>query len=256
MPTYSESFAGGATTANTLLTLAPTTGWQVPPGQYTIVRARIGYANIVNAKESSGFLVIQLSGGTTWAFAYGGGTGAATNGGQMQAEDIDMSIPIGTGTLVTVKVITSEVHNDTRVSLMYIEGQGPTCMTLAGGGAGQDLTAGTELTLAVNSGLAPVTLTPYRDGRIIQMRIAGGGLVDALSQAMRITIQVPGLPEQFEFIAMSGPGGAATALGCKADVISNLDIPVKANSTLTVKALTTVTTGGAVQSVAVSFLVV
>ena len=256
MATYSEDFAGGATTANTILTLAPTAGWQVPPGQFTIYKVRIGYANIVNAKEAQGFLIIQISGqgGGTWAFAYGGATGATTDANTMPAEEIDMSIPVTGGQTVKVQVITAEVHNDTRVGLMYTEGGNASCMTLCAGGAGQDVTAGTELALAVNALLQPVDMTPWKDARIRQIRFAGSGVAAALSGAHRIRIIIPGQADVYKFIVGSGPGGAATGSPAAADVISGLDIPVKNGSTVTVKVLNTVTTGQATLSAAVSLL--
>lgn len=256
MTTYSEDFAGGATTANTLLTLAPTAGWQVPPGQFIIYKARVGYANIVNAKEASGFLIIQISGqgGGTWAFAYGGGTGATTDSNTMPAEQIRMSIPIRGGQNVICKVITAEVHNDTRVGLMYTEGAGPACMTLCAGGAGQDVTAGTELALTVNALLAPVDMTPWKDARIKEIRFAGSGIVAALSGAHRLRIIIPGQPDVYKFIVGGGAGGAATGSPSDADVIDNLDIPIKQGSTVTVKILNTVTTAQATLSAAVSLL--
>ena len=253
MSDYGKSFAGGATTANTELTLAPTGGWQVPPGSYNIYKAVVASANIANAKESSGFLIILLSNGRKYAFCFGGGTGGATNAGTHAADHIPMSIPISGGMTVTVSVLTAEVHNDTRVSLVYKDGGGPDCMTLACGGAGQDQTAGTELTLTANSTLAPITLTPYRDGKIVQIRATGAGIIDALAQGRRIILEIPGAPNQYEFVLFNGPGGAATAQGCAADALDLPNgIPVKKNSAITVKVLTTATTGGAILSSAVS----
>lgn len=256
MTTFSKAFSGGATTANTVLALAPTTGWVVPPGSFTIYRARVASVNIVNAKEQSGFLIVDVAGGRKHAYAFGGGTGGATNSGTILPDEIDMSIPVQGGQTVIVSVLTAEVHNDTRVSLMYAEGMnGTENMTLAAGGAGQDLTAGTELTLTANTLLAPVNMTPWRNGRIKQIRVTGAGIIDALAQGRRIVLSIPGQPEQFEFVAFNGPGGAATAIGCPSDVIKDLDIPVTANSTITAKVLTTATTGGAVLSAAVSLLI-
>ena len=256
MPTYSEDFAGGATTANTVLTLAPTAGWQVPPGSFYIYKLRIGYANIVNAKEAQGFVIVAISGqgGGTWAFAYGGAAGATTDANTMPAEEIDMAIPIKGGQTVKVQVLTAEVHNDTRVGLMYKEGNGGTCMTLCAGGAGQDVTAGTELALAANALLTPVDMTPWKDARIRQIRFAGSGVAAALSGAHRVRIIIPGQADVYKFIMGSGPGGAATGSPAAADVIKDLDIPVKSGSVVTVKVLDTVTTGGATLSAAVSLL--
>lgn len=256
MPTYSEDFQGGATTANTLLTLTPTGGWTVPPGQFTIYKARIGYANIVNAKEAAGFLIVQISGqgGGTWAFAYGGATGATTDANTMPAEEIDMSIPVSGGQVVICKVITSEVHNDTRVGLQYTEGNGPTCMTLCAGGAGQDTTAGTELALTANALLTPVDMTPWKDARIRQIRFAGSGIIAALSGAKRIRIIIPGQADVYKFIVGCGPGGAATGSPSAADVVKDLDIPVSKGSAVVVKVLQTATTGEATLSCSVSLL--
>lgn len=256
MGTYSEDFSGGATTANTLLTLTPTGGWTVPPGQFTIYKARIGYANIVNAKEAAGFLLVQISGqgGGTWAFPYGGGAGATTDANIMAAEEIDMSIPVTGGQTVICKVITAEVHNDTRVGLMYTEGNGPMCMTLCAGGAGQDTTAGTELTLTVNTLLTPVDMTPWKNAKIRQIRFAGSGIIAALSGAKRIRIIIPGQPDVYKFIVGCGPGGAATGSPSHADVISGLDIPVTQGSPVVVKVLQTATTGEATLSCSVGLL--
>jgi hypothetical protein len=255
MGTYAKAFAGGATTANTVLALAPTTGWEVPPGSYTITTIRIASVSIVNAKEQSGFVIVRKSNGAKYVFAFGGGTGGATNAGSYPAEEIECSIPISVGEVVYVDVLTAEVHNDTRVSLMYEDGLQRECLTLAAGGAGQDVTAGTELTLTANALLAPLTMTPWRDCKIMQIRVTGAGIVDALAQGRRILLEIPGSKNTYEFVAGNGPGGAATALGCGADVIGKnrpLNIPVTKNTTVTAKVLTTVTTGAAVLSAAVS----
>lgn len=256
MTTYSEDFAGGATTANTVLTLTPTAGWQVPPGSFTIYRARVSLANIVNAKEVAGQLIIQIAGqgGGTWAFAIGAGTGAATNSSAVPAIEVDMSIPVNGGQTVIVKILTSEVSNDQRVGLMYTEGSGPTCMTLTCGGAGQDMTAGTELTLTSDALYSPVNMTPWKDASIRQIRLTGSGVVDALAAGVRVKILIPGEPDQFKFIMRSGASGAATAGGETQDVIKDLDIPVRTNSTVTVKLLNTATTGQAMLSCSVTLL--
>ena len=137
---------------------------------------------------------------------------------------------------------------------MYREGSNGTCMTLCAGGAGQDVTAGTELTLTVNTGLAPVDMTPWKNASIRQIRFAGSGVAAALSGAHRIRIIIPGQPDVYKFIMGSGPGGAATGSPAAADVVKDLDIPVKSGSTVTVKVLNTVTTGGATLSAAVTLL--
>lgn len=254
MTTYSEDFQGGATTANTVLTLTPTAGWVVPPGQYTIYRARVALAGIVNAKECAGFMIIQVSGGKTYGFAIGAGSTGATNSSAKPAEKVDMSIPIQGGQTVIVKILTAEVSNDQRVGLMYTEGTGPDCMTLMAGGAGQDTTAGTELTLTVDSKYDPVNLTPYRDARIKQIRLAGSGIIDALAAGTRVKLSVPGLPDQFKFVMRSGASGAATAGAEVEDVITDLDIPVKANSPISIRLLTTATTGQALLTCIVSVM--
>lgn len=256
MVTYSEDFAGGATTANTLLTLTPTAGWQVPPGSFVIYRARVGLAGIVNAKECAGVLIIEISGqgGGTWAFAVGAGSTGATNSSAKPADKVDMSIPIRGGQIVKVKILTAEVSNDQRVGLQYMEGGGAPCMTLVAGGAGQDLTAGTAKILTVDTLYAPVNMTPYRDGRIKQIRLAGCGVIDALAAAVRVRLIIPGMPDMFKFIMRSGASGAATAAAEVEDVIDNLDIPVKQNQTVQVELINTATTAQAILSGIVSLL--
>jgi len=250
MGTYSEDFQGGATTANTLLTLTPTAGWQVPPGNFTIYRADVGLAGIVDAKECAGALVIQVSGqgGGTWAFAIGGGVGAATAGNSKPADAVDMSIPVKGGQLVIVKIITAEVSNDERVGLRYTEGNGPTCMTLHCGGAGQDSTAGTELLLTVDSKLDPVNMTPWKDATIRQIRFTGSGIIAALAGATRVRVSIPGLADVYKFIVRSGNSGATTSAQEETTVIKDLDIPVKNGLTPSVRILTTATTGQAILS--------
>lgn len=250
MGTYSEDFQGGATTANTLLTLTPTAGWQVPPGNFTIYRANVGLAGIVDAKECAGALVIQVSGqgGGTWAFAIGGGVGATTAGNSKPADAVDMSIPVRGGQLVIVKIITAEVSNDERVGLMYTEGNGPTCMTLHCGGAGQDSAAGTEKLLTVDALLDPVNMTPWKDATIRQIRFTGSGIIAALAGATRIRISIPGLADVYKFIVRSGNSGATTSAQEETTVIKDLDIPVKNGLTPSVRILTTATTGQAILS--------
>ena len=250
MTTYSEDFQGGATTANTLLTLTPTAGWQVPPGNFVIYQADVGLAGIVDAKECAGALVIQVSGqgGGTWAFAIGGGVGATTAGNAKQADPVEMSIPVKGGQVVIVKIITAEVSNDERVGLRYMEGNGQTCMTLHCGGAGQDSTAGTELLLTVDSKLDPVNMTPWRDARIKEIRFTGSGIIAALAAATRLRVSVPGLADVFKFVVRSGNSGATTSAQEETTVIKHLDIPVKNGQTVSVRILTTATTGQAILS--------
>lgn len=255
MPTYSEDFQGGATTANTLLALTPTAGWQVPPGNFTIYRARVATAGIVNAKECAGVLVIDVSGDKRYSFAIGAGSTGATNSSGKPSEKVDMSIPVSTGQIVKVSILTAEVSNDQRVGLQYTEGSGPKCMTLCAGGAGQDMTAGTELTLTVDTKYDPVNMTPYRDGTIKQIRLAGSGVVDALAAGVRVRLMIPGQPDQYKFIMRSGASGAATAAAEAEDTVDNLNIPVKNGGTVSVKLLNTATTGQAMLSCIVSLLV-
>jgi hypothetical protein len=256
MGTYSEDFQGGATTANTLLTLTPTTGWQVPPGNFMLYQADVGLAGIVDAKECAGALVIQVSGqgGGTWAFAIGGGVGATTAGSAKPSEKVQMAIPLKGGQIVIVKIITAEVSNDQRVGLRYMEGSGPACMTLHCGGAGQDSTAGTELLLTVDAKLDPVNMTPWRDGIIRQIRFTGSGIIAALAAATRLRISIPGQADVYKFVVRSGNSGATTSAQEETSVIEDLNIPVKNGQTVSARILTTATTGQAILSAGVTLV--
>jgi hypothetical protein len=246
----SKVFGPTDSAADTLTKLAPTTGW-LPAKSYHCSKLRVGYGNVVNAKECSGFIHIDVSGVGYFAYAFGNGIGGASNSSNQAAEEIVCSIPIPQGSTVIISVLQAEVSKDVTVSLSLSEGIGPTEMTLAGGGAGIDTSADTELTIAVNAKLSNIKLTPNRSGYIRQIRIAGSGAVDAKAGSAKLVLDVGSYAHPLEFAFGMGPGGATLGAPSPADVINNLAIPVQQNIPIVAK----ITSAEIILSVSISFSV-
>jgi hypothetical protein len=235
----SKVFGPTDSVADTLTALAPAAGYQFPAGKsFTIVQIRVGKGNVVNAKECSGFISINIPGvvGTPFAFAYGNGIGGATNSNNSAAEDINVNIPVPPNSIVTVLVLDAEAAKNVTVSLMCQQGGGNAAMfTLAAGGAGQDTAAATAYTLTVNAKLLGPNMTPFRGGVIRQIRFAGSGAVDAKAATAKLVLEISGYPDPLEFAVGKGPGGATLGTQSDADVIEDLAIPIAANSTIVAK---------------------
>jgi len=199
----------------------------------TIYKIRVAKGNVVNAKECAGVITIEAKGlDGTHVYAYGNGAGGATNSGNSPAEPIDCSIPVSGNSVVTVSVTDAENAKDVIVSLHYRLGKGRNVRSYAVGGAGQDTTADTPLTLTTS----PVIEAA---GSIREIRFAGSGVVDAKAGSGKLVIEVPGLSGPFEYAIGNGPGGATLSGPAWADVIDlPQGIPVKENITVTIKLTT------------------
>lgn len=201
-----------------------------PDGPYTIYKMRISKGNVVNAKECAGILEIIATGvDGTFEYAYGNGTGGATNSGQNgPAEVIDCSIPLDKGSTISVYVNDAEIAKDVTVNLHFKKGSGKKVNSYATGGGTFDCTADTLLSLT--------NIKPTVKGVIKEIRFAGSVIADAEAGSAKLVLSIPGLKGPFEYAVGNGPGGATLGGPQHADVIDlPQGIPVKENVTVTVE---------------------
>lgn len=243
--------AVGAGAETELLIGAAGSTYNMPPGSWHIYGIRLGFANVVNAKESAGYLRVKVAGQSgDYYYAVGHGAGGATNTSGMAAQLIDCAINADGGALVQVYAYSSEATADWHVSLKFRSGSGRKVVTYKCGGAGTDVTAGTEKTIGtmtVNQGA----------GTIREIRFTGSGVVDALAETGRLILEVPGqegIPH--EYAVGHGTAGATLSATVHCDVIKlPVGIPVGNNAVITVKLLNFATTGSALLSCLVSIQV-
>jgi len=198
--------------------------YTIPPGpqgqamKLHIHKLIIGKGNVTNAKECAGILEIIIKGvDGTFEYAYGNGSGGATNSGQNgPAEKIDCRIPISSGNVLQIYVNDAEAAKDVTVTAIFWDGPQRVDSYAAGGGA-VDATADTELDFAAIKILKP--------GRIKQIRFAGSVVADAEAGSAKLVCEPPGggLPQ--EFAVGNGPGGATLGGPQHADVI-DVDIGI------------------------------
>lgn len=193
----------------------------------------IGKGNVVNAKECAGILEIIIEGVTgKYEYAYGNGTGGATNSGQNgPAERINCRIPITSGDTLQVYVNDAEIAKDVTVTALFWDGHKQVYSYASGGGA-VDCTADTELSLAVMKLIKP--------GKIREIRFAGSVIADAEAGSAKLVVDIPGEGLPHEFAVGNGPGGATLGGAQWADVIKDLDIGITrgnipVNTEITVK---------------------
>ena len=193
--------------------------YNIPPGgPYHIHKILVGKGNVVNAKENSGIIDIEVAGvDGTFQYAYGNGAGGATNSSNMAAEPIDCRIPAPSGAELKIYVTDAEIAKNVIVGCIFWTGM-ERIDSYEAGGAGSDTTASTEL--AVGN----ITVV-NRPGRIKQIRFAGSGVVDADAGSGKLVIDVPGNGLPQEFAIGNGPGGATLSGPAWADVI-DVDIGV------------------------------
>jgi hypothetical protein len=227
------------------------TEYKMPPGSWHIYKIRVGYANIVNAKEVAGYVRIIVAGQNgNYYYVVGHGAGGATNSNGMAAQDIDCAINADGGAAVNAYIYNAEAIKDAVISIHFRSGSGRNVWTYKCGGAGSDVTAGTELTIG--------TMTILKDGTIREIRFTGSGVVDALAETAKLTLEIPGqegIPH--EYAVGHGTAGATLSNNTHCDVIKlPHGIPVQKNTVITAKVLNLVTTGSALLSCAVSIQVV
>jgi hypothetical protein len=197
----------------------------IPPGpngenmRLHIHKLIIGKGNVVNAKECAGILEVIIKGvDGTFEYAYGNGSGGATNSAQNgPAEPIDCRIPISSGNTLQIYVNDAEIAKDVTVSAFFWDGHERVDSYAAGGGA-VDCTADTELSFAA--------IKILKAGKIKQIRFAGSVIADAEAGSAKLTVEPPGggLPQ--EFAVGNGPGGATLGGAQWADVI-DVDIGIQ-----------------------------
>lgn len=240
--TFSKAFGPTSTTDDVLTTIGA--AYQFPAVEdFTITEVRISYGQTTNANEAAALLMLVVPGvtGSPFVFAFGNGAGGATNSNNQKAEEIKVRVPVPRNTTVTVKVISAEQLTDVIVSLGCEPGLQAPEMTLCAGGAGQDTTADTLLALSANAKVTVVGcpgLVPFRDSTIRRIRIAGSGVVDAKVGSGILYLTVAGYPYPLEFAFGKGSGGAATSSVSDADEIKDLEIPIRASSTIGISVLT------------------
>jgi len=222
---FSKVFGPTDSVANTKTTVGST--YVIPPGSFCIKKMRVAKANVVNAKECAGVITIEITGvDGTYKYAYGNGTGGATNGGpSLAAEPIECSINAPGGATMTVSVTDAEAATAVLVSCDFFSGGGGRVDSYSTGGAGKDPAAATDLTVG--------TITPTKAGNIKQIRWACGQVVDAKSASAKLVLTVPGLAGPFEYAVGNGCSGATLGGAAWADVI-DVDIPVGVNVIVTV----------------------
>lgn len=228
------------------------TTYNMPPkGPWNIYMIRVGYANVVNAKEVAGYLRIQVAGEDgDYYYVVGHGAGGATNSNGMAAQVIKCSINAENGAKVTASIYNAEAIKDAVISIHFRQGRGREVRTYKCGGAGSDVTAGTELTIG--------TMSITKAGVIRQIRFTGSGVVDALAETGKLTLDIPGSGKvPFEYAVGHGVAGATLSNNTHCDVIDlKYGIPVDKDTTITAKFINLVTTGGALLSCGVSIQVI
>jgi hypothetical protein len=211
--------------------------YQMLPKDCTIYAIRIGCGNVVNAKSYSGHVHITTV-DRSYDFAFGNGSGGATNTSNTPAEMINAAIFVPANSNVAVYVLQGDACKDVTVSLQFREGAVGNCRnfrTLAAGGvsANADTAADTEESFSCSAKLTGCSLQPAVNGRIYQIRYAGTGVVDAKANTAKIVLNIPSEAGPYEYAVGCGPGGATLGAPEKADVIDIPEgIPVKAQGTI------------------------
>lgn len=227
---FSKAFGPtDSTTASVKTTIGST--YLIPPGQYVIKKIRIGKGQVTNGEPCVGEVEIEVTRVPgTFQYAYGNGSGGATNSGTNgPAEQIECSIPAPGGSRLTVSVTDPDDAKDVTISLEFYTGSGPRVDSYGVGADGADTAADTLLAVG--------TVVIHRAGRIKQIRVAGSGVTDAKAGTGILSIAVPGLPGPYEYAIGNGPGGATLGGPQHADVIDT-DIPVGLNVTVTINLTT------------------
>ena len=220
-----DSAAGAKTTIGTAAALRPE--------KCTIKCIRVAKGNVVNAKECAGFVTVEAPGlDGPHHYAYGNGIGGATDSQNIAAEEINCSIPISAGAIVTVSITDGENAKDCIVSLGFDIGTGRNVYSYVVGGPAIDPAADTETSLV--DYLTSSAAKMGRSGHIREIRVAGSGATAAKANSSKLVFEPPVLKGPWEFAVGNGPGGAATGGPAHADVIET-NIPVKEGEVIVVK---------------------
>jgi len=193
--------------------------YTIPPGgPFHIHKLLVAKGNVVNAKECAGIVEIKVSSvDGTFEYAYGNGSGGATNSAQNgPAEPIDCRIPAPSGSELKIYVNDAEIAKDVTITCIFWDGIQRVDSYACGGGT-FDCTADTELSLTA--------MTILKAGKIKQIRFAGSVIADAEAGSAKLVVDVPGEGYPQEFAVGNGPGGATLGGAQWADVI-DVDIGV------------------------------
>lgn len=239
---FSKVFGPTDSVAGTKTTMGST--YVIPPGQYCVRKLYVSKGNVVNAKECAGVVIVEVTGvDGTYQYAYGNGTGGATNGGPgMAAEPIDCRVPAPGGATMTVSITDAEVATACIVEVDFWDGS-ERVDSYSTGGAGKDPAAATELEVG--------TITVTKAGRIKQIRYACGQLVDAKSCSGKLVLSIPGMAGPYEYAVGNGCSGATLGGAAHADV-HDVDIPVGLNVIITFNVTYTDAMDSATVSIAVA----
>jgi len=238
---FSKVFGPTDSVADTKTAIGST--YVIKPGNYCINFIHVAKGNVVNAKELAGVVTIEITGvDGTYEFAYGNGTGGASNSHSGSNEKIECRIPAPGGGTITVSIKDAEVATACLVSLDFYSGS-QRVDSYATGGAGIDPAAATEKEVG--------TITVTKAGRIKQIRYACGQVVDAKSPSGKLVVEVPGIAGPFEYAVGMGAGGATLGGPGMADIF-DVDIPVGTNVIVTFKVTYTDATVSATVSIAVA----
>lgn len=227
--------------------------WRAPPGSggWTIYKIRCGFGNVANAKENAGYVRVKIAKQSgDFYYVVGAGCGAATISSGVAAEEIDCSIPMDNNALVQVYGYNAEAVKDFSISIQYRSGMGRKTLTYKCGGAGSDMTAGSELTIG--------TMTVDQgQGTMWEIRFTGSGVANAKAETAKLILEIPGNPlSPYEYSVGHGVGGNATGMHGYADVIKlKYGIPLKDGVVITAKIINDSTDGGNLLSCGVSIQV-
>lgn len=232
---FSKSF--GPTDSAAATKTAIGTAGSLRPEACTIKTIRVAKGNVVNAKECAGFITIEAPGlEGPHHYAYGNGVGGATDSQNIAAEEINCSIPIKAGQIVTVSITDGEAAKDCIVSLGFDKGQGRNAFSYVVGGPAIDPAADTLEALV--DYITGVAAKMAKNGAIKEIRVAGSGVTAAKANSSKLEFLSPRYKGPWEYAVGNGPGGAATGGPSHADVIE-CNIPVKDGDVIVVNATTT-----------------
>jgi len=207
------------------------------PEACTIKTIRIAKGNVTNAKECAGFITIDAPGlEGPHHYAYGNGVGGATDSQNIAAEEINCSIPIAPGAIITASITDGENAKDCIISLGFDKGRGRNAFSYVVGGPAIDPSADTLEPLV--DYLTGVAVKMGKPGNIREIRVAGSGVTAAKANSSKLEILPPVIKGPWEYAIGNGPGGAATGGPSHADVIE-CNIPVKAGEVIVINATTT-----------------
>jgi len=105
------------------LTLTDFTAITIPPGKGgRIKKILVNYAGVVNAKAAGGYIDMLFSSAKgRHRYVIGGGNGGATNTSpQMNAEEVEVDIPVAVGDIVTPRLYLEEAAVNAHMGIIWV----------------------------------------------------------------------------------------------------------------------------------------